>query len=148
MTNYKAASKAIRFNSQKIKSNKIEGKLLFEYNQILQSKIKSHINSSFSLSPTKHAIEQSQEEKYGAFDLPTKLPTRYTVQELEQTRGKSTKFVIRFDYDKDFDMQLVLRPDKYGKKVYTIVTAWLIKADDYHSDVNMAPYSTPDKIVY
>ena len=148
MKNYKAASKALRFNSQKIKSNKLEGKLLFEYNQILQSKIKLHINSSFKLFHTNHAIEQAKEDILGSFELPTALPTKYTVQELEQTNGKSTKFVLRFEYNKDLDMQIVIRPDRKVKNAYCIITAWLIEANNYHSDVDMTPYATPDKVVY
>ena len=144
----KSAKKAIRFNSQKIQQNKIEGKLLFEYNQILQGKIKKHINSSYTLIPTRHAMEQAQEEKFGSFNIPTTLPSRYTVQELEQTHGKSTKFVVRFEHDKDFDMQLVLRHNYHAKGTYKVITAWLIEADNYHTDVDMTPYSTPDKVVY
>ena len=143
-----SAKKAIRFNADKIEQNKIEGKLLFEYNQILQGKIKKHINQSYKLIPTLHAMEQAQEEKFGSFDIPTTIPSRYTVQELEQTRGKSTKFVIRFEYNRDYDMQLVLRHNYRTPGTYKVITAWLIEADNYHTDVDMTPYSTPDKVVY
>lgn len=118
---------------------------LFHGSTIFQGKIKAHINTEAKLLPSGHALRATTDDRYGSFVLPTSIPSRYEIVELEQRNGVDSKYVLRFIYDQHRDICIVIRPNGYD---YVIVTAWLNKCDDNHSTLNKKRYNLPELVKY
>lgn len=118
---------------------------LFHGSTLYQGKIKATINNNAKLVPTGHALRATTNDRYGSFELPVELPTRYEIVELEQTNGVNTKYVLRFMYSDSLDIVIVIRPSGNN---YAIVTAWLNEATDYHNTLNESRYNLPNLVKY
>ena len=121
---------------------------LFHATQIHANKIKRNIKRGYTLWITNHARKASQDDRYGTFNIPTKLPIRFDLIELEQRSGVDTKYVVRFAYDDTRDLILVIRPDNRRRNTYVVVTCWINTVDDAHSTLNLQRYNLPELCVY
>ena len=118
---------------------------LFHGTQINQALIRDTLNKKSRLLPTRHSLKESENDRYGSYDLPRKLPRNFNIVELEQTNGVNTKWVVRFRYDDEVDCVVVLR--RQGRD-YVIVTSWLNLIGDNHKTLKRNRYNNPELIRY
>ena len=121
--------------------------LLFHGSTLYQSKIKQTIKTNYHLTPTQHAKRATQDDRYGEFVLPTELPKKYEIVELEQQNGRNTKYVIRYEFDEKYDMCLVIRPNSRNK-TYSIITTWLNCSEDNHTTLDTSKYDNYQLVQY
>jgi hypothetical protein len=113
----------------------------------------------FEVSPSAHAREESNSDRYGGFNLPTRVnltEAMYTrdphdatgtetgettiphVFEITVENDEVVKLGARTEYDDERDIVLILDP--HGG---TIVTAWINVKGDSHTTLNRENYAAP-----
>lgn len=96
----------------------------------------------FSLKHSTHAVEQSQEDRYGKFELPTVFrPSECKIIEIGMSdAGEIFKVLARKPYKRGFDIVFSVNP-----KERVVITAWLQRSNDLHLTVDLSRYDTPRK---
>jgi len=113
----------------------------------------------FDVSPSEHARDESNSDRYGGFNLPTRInlteamykrdPQAATgtetgdktiphVFEITVENGKVVKLGARTEYDDKRDMVLILNPHRG-----IIVTAWTNVKGDSHTTLDREKYTAP-----
>lgn len=80
----------------------------------------------------KHAKDRSEEKNV---PLPTVLPKEFTIIEVEMTKHRVEKWVIRFDTVTDYDVVMVVQPDGFVR------TTWPNRWDDTHRTLDKSKYA-------
>lgn len=110
---------------------------------------------TFHLSPTNHAKREAANDRYGSFDLPTKIelteemyhrnPKQATGQttephifEITVEDGRVVKLGLRREYDDRRDIILIIKP--FAR---LLITAWTNLKDDPHQTLDETKYATP-----
>lgn len=98
--------------------------------------------TSFGIIPlrySRHAIQASQNDRYGFIDLPPTLDTKKAkLIEIEVTEGVISKVVYRHKHCRNYDLVMVIIPQ--GGIVKTV---WLNSNRDKHNTLNRKKYSKP-----
>lgn len=91
---------------------------------------------TINLIPTRHALQASENDRYGAFELPTYVNMNHVdIFEVEiDEHQQLQKFVIREKYDDEFDISVVITKDR------RIKTAWLNRSTDIHRTLDKRKY--------
>lgn len=88
-----------------------------------------------------HAFRAGRDDRYGLADLPEEIePVAADVVELEVFSGAVCKAVIRYPYDEELDLVLVVIPRASDCFVKTV---WFNRVSDTHKTLRLAPYSKP-----
>jgi hypothetical protein len=92
-----------------------------------------------------HALSAALDDRYGnILNLPKSLDTTNAqVIEVEMDGPKTTKVVYRIPYNEEYDLVLVLIPDKRYVK-----TVWLNKNSDLHNTLDTSKYDVPENPVF
>ena len=90
-----------------------------------------------------HALDAALDDRYGNIvNLPKSLDTsKAQVVEVEMQGSKTTKVVYRIPYNEEYDLIIVLIPDRRFVK-----TVWLNKNSDLHNTLDASKYDIPDDI--
>ena len=90
-----------------------------------------------------HALDAALDDRYGNIvNLPKSLDTsKAQVIEVEMQGAKTTKVVYRIPYNEEYDLVMVLVPDRRFVK-----TVWLNKNSDLHNTLDVSKYDIPDDI--
>lgn len=85
----------------------------------------------------RHAQQAAMDD--GLYNLPSKVPSSYTVFEVESTNGRASKWGVRFTCDErpTHDMCVVFLPDGFVK------TIWLNAKTDKHKTLKRWLYANP-----
>jgi hypothetical protein len=90
-----------------------------------------------------HAYEESKADRYGVATLPDSIEIApQDVVEVQVEAGQPAKAVVRFPYDDNLDLVLVLRPNGKSNRFF-VKTVWFNQASDKHRTLRLAPYSRP-----
>lgn len=113
----------------------------------------------YDVEPTEHARKESNKDRYGGFNLPSRInlteamyerdPSKATgSEEGEKTKphifeltvedGHVVKMGARTHYDEKRDIVLIIKPD-----AGVIVTAWINVKGDAHHTLNREKYCKP-----
>jgi hypothetical protein len=88
---------------------------------------------------SRHALEASQNDRYGTIRLPRTLDTeKAKLIEIEVIKGQLTKAVYRCEHCNKFDIVIVVIPN--ARKVKTV---WLNRKIDKHKTLNRNKYCVP-----
>lgn len=89
-----------------------------------------------------HAMSEAKADRYGVAELPRSIElVAEDVVELEVAAGKVAKLIVRYPYDDQLDLVLVLRPGKNSE--FFVKTCWFNRVSDNHRTLRLAPYSRP-----
>jgi hypothetical protein len=80
----------------------------------------------------KHAKDRSEEKNV---PLPTVMPKEFTIIEVEMTKYRVEKWVIRFETVTDYDVVMVVQPDGFVR------TTWPNRWDDTHRTLDKSKYA-------
>lgn len=83
-----------------------------------------------------HAPERAAEK--GIATLPQSVPAGYQLIEVESSRGRAVKWVVRFAYDNVEDLVMVIVPSGFVK------TIWKNRRSDRHSTLQRSLYTAPN----
>lgn len=91
-----------------------------------------------------HAIEQSRVDKYGSFEVPSKLELGFDqLLEIEVFDGanglKATKFLFRVPYDDKIDITLVTTPTNLPFELWC-KSCWGNSVTDFHRTLDKSKY--------
>lgn len=93
---------------------------------------------TIGLKYTKHAIEESKLDRYGAIKLPGYLKTGSALCiELGMRMGHVCKLVYRVSYSDTLDLCFVVAPD-FGH--FRVVSVWLNLKTDKHETLDSSKY--------
>ena len=91
---------------------------------------------------SQHAIDASRDDQYGAMRLPRRIDVRKgEMIEIEVTGRLITKMVVRFSYNEELDIVMVVNPSDGFVR-----TVWFNKKTDKHATLNRAKYATPEPV--
>lgn len=90
-----------------------------------------------------HALSAALDDRYGNIvNLPKSIDTsKAQVIEVEMNGSKTTKVVYRIPYNEEYDLVMVLLPDRRFVK-----TVWLNKNTDLHNTLDTSKYDTPNDV--
>jgi hypothetical protein len=93
-----------------------------------------------SLRYSSHANEEALKDRYGVIRLPQRVDVRKgTTIEVGVRDKLVTKMVIRFDYDADKDIVMVINPaDGFVR------TVWFNQKNDQHNTLDRSKYVDPN----
>ncbi len=93
------------------------------------------------LNYSQHALDAALDDRYGNIvNLPKSLDTsKAQVIEVEMQGSKTTKVVYRIPYNEEYDLVMVLVPDRRFVK-----TVWLNKNSDLHNTLDTSKYDIPE----
>jgi hypothetical protein len=90
-----------------------------------------------------HAYAESKADRYGVAELPGSIEViAGDVVEVEVRGERPVKAVIRFPYDDNLDLVLVLIVLS-NRRSFFVKTVWFNQASDNHRTLRLAPYSRP-----
>lgn len=102
-----------------------------------------NFNPVMSLRYGSHAEAAAHNDRYGEMRLPHRIDVRKgTTIEIGVTGKTVTKMVIRFDYNEQLDMVLVIIPESSFVK-----TVWFNEKGDKHSTLDRRKYADPNQQV-
>jgi hypothetical protein len=97
-------------------------------------------NPVMELSYGSHARKESMQDKYGEMKLPSRIDVRKgDTIEIGVTGKTVTKMVIRFSYDSERDLIMVIIPSSHFVK-----TVWFNLKTDQHKTLDRSKYSDPN----
>lgn len=90
-----------------------------------------------------HALNAALDDRYGNIvNLPKSIDTSQAqVIEVEMEGPKTTKVVYRIPYNEEYDLVMVMLPDRRFVK-----TVWLNKNSDLHNTLDTSKYDIPDDV--
>lgn len=90
-----------------------------------------------------HALNAALDDRYGNIvNLPKSIDTsKAQVIEVEMNGSKTTKVVYRIPYNEEYDLVMVLLPDRRFVK-----TVWLNKNTDLHNTLDTSKYDIPNDV--
>ena len=116
-------------------------------------------SGKYDLKPTQHAKDESKSDEHGNFNLPSEIrltkemyerdpheavasqegeKTLPHVFEITTFKDQIIKVGVRMHYDSERDLVLVI---KLGNSI--VKTAWTIRKDNTHEDLNHSRYAKP-----
>lgn len=114
--------------------------MLYHKALTLPDNIDSIYDSEYLTRLSKHAKDESCNDKYKSFFIPEiVIITDDNLIEVEiNESGQFVKFMIRIEYDSDYDLCIVLQPET--KDSALVRTAWLNKSSDNHYTLDESKY--------
>lgn len=99
---------------------------------------------ALELRPTRHAVDELLTDRYGTVgdEVPEFLNlSADMVFEMTVRRGRVDSYVVRFEWDEERDMVLVLVP--VGRSEALVKTMWFNRRDDQHRSLDVSRYDKP-----
>jgi len=86
---------------------------------------------------TKHAVYATKSDRYGTIPILEMLPTDFEIFNITIDNYVPVKYGIRFNYNDQLDMVLIIVP---CQNKYKVVTTWFNNKDDNHKTLDLSRY--------